>query len=423
MELHGYKVWLGILLPLLFVSDILYGGMALLGIKTLITPGIILRGMVVATAIFMIVKWRRILGTSLLGWIVLIVVSVLPAFVIGSFYGKSAFFNIISLSKALYLPFVTGLFVVIIRRYRVVADEVLRFIEYSAYVLGLSLLLSQMVGFEKQTYGDYAFGSTGVFYAQNDITLAFGLAMLASGYRLVMGHYSLIRAILLGMSAYACVQIGTRASLAVVAGVAMTAAACLIWSKTSAGRQRGRILLRNWMTPALLVIALLGILGYALSIHMGHGYQHKKLEQIVKGGFPRQELVLAGMRHIEERGKWLNVFGEGADSFQRGVSKHFGSGEGRRVVEVDWVDSFGNYGVMFTILIHGFVLVPLVVSGYRFLARREPLSGLLASASLLYIGHSAVAGHALMSPIPSTLMAAYLALYFTSMKSRRDVES
>jgi hypothetical protein len=95
-----------------------------------------------------------------------------------------------------------------------------------------------------------------------------------------------------------------------------------------------------------------------------------------------------------------------------GSAKHFETDEDQHLVEVDWLDLFGSYGIIFTSLIHIFVLLPFFVSTYRFIAKREPLSGLLASSLLLYVGHSALASHALVSPIPSTLMAAYLALYF-----------
>jgi len=205
-------LWLATLLPLLFVSDILYGAMELLGIEFPITPGIVLRGMVVLTAFYTAVKYYRVVGRRLLVWLFLLVVSILPSLVIGIFHSENFIFDVSMLSKVLYLPFVTALFVVLMRRYRIGEDEVLRFIEYAAYMLGLSLLFSQAVGFERQTYGDYAFGSTGIFYAQNDMTLAFGLAMLAGGYRLVMGHFSMVRLGMLAASAFACVQIGTRAS-------------------------------------------------------------------------------------------------------------------------------------------------------------------------------------------------------------------
>lgn len=412
------RLWLAALLPILFISDILYGALQLLEMELAITPGIILRGMVLLSAIYMLIKYKRLIEKCLLYWILLLIFSILPSAMVGSIHGQSLFFDIDSIAKILYLPLVTGLFVVLIRRYCIIEDDVLRFIEYAAYVLGLSLLLSQAMGFAKQTYGDYAFGSTGIFYAQNDMTLAFGLAMMAGGYRLVMGHYSLTRLILLGMSAFACVNIGTRASLGVIIAVVLTVMACVLWSASLRIPRRGMDLLRKCIMVFMLLVSMFGVLIYGLGAQLEYSYQQKKLNQIAEGKFPRLLLVLAAEQHLEERSQLFNVFGEGADAFQRGVAKHFPTDQERRMVEVDWLDIFGNYGIIFAAAIHFFVLVPLVVSSYRFLVTREPLTGLLSAAMLLYLGHATFAGHALTSPIPSTLGAAYLALYFTKVSTK-----
>lgn len=417
-RLSKKSIWLAGLLPLLFVSDILYGAMDILGVETAITPGVVLRGMVVLMAIYMVIIRRRLAGNQLLIWLVVMAVSVLPSLTIGIFYGDGFFFDLTAMSKTLYLPLVSVLFVVLIRRYRIGEDEILRYIEYAAYMLGLSLLLSQVAGFEKKTYGDYAFGSTGVFYAQNDMTLAFGLALLAGGYRLVMQQFSWVRGTLMGLSAFACVQIGTRASLGVLIGVALMAISCVIWSKEDAGSHRVFVKLRRWISGVFVLVAMLATLAFGWSMQQEFDYQQEKIEELQEGNFPRLLLVIAGVRHIEERNDWFNVFGEGADAFQRGVAEHFPTEQERRAVEVDWLDLFGNYGIAFTLLIHAFLLSALLANSYRFVIRHEPLAGLIAAAMFLYMGHAAFAGHALTSPIPSTLAAAYLALHYVS-KSRR----
>ncbi len=428
LRLRKTQLWLAALLPMLFVSDILYGAMSLFGIEFAITPGIILRGMVLITAIYKLIKHKQLVGAGLFYWIMLLFFFILPATIIGFVHGQSVFFDIISVSKVLYLPLVTGLFVVLIRRYYISENNVLHFIEYTAYLLGFCLLLSQATGFEKQTYGDFAFGSTGIFYAQNDMTLAFGLAMMAGGYLLVIGHYSLTRLFLLSMAAFACVNIGTRASLAVIIALVFTTTACTVWGKSPRFHRRYFELLLKCTMVLLLLICMLAVLIYGLSAQQKYSYQQDKLRQVAEGEFPRLLLVLAGKQHIEERSELFNVFGEGADAFQRGVAKHFPTAQERRVVEVDWLDIYGNFGIIFAMALHFFVLIPLIVSSYRFLIRRESLAGLLAAAIFMYLGHAIFAGHALTSPIPSTLAAAYLGLYFTrvtvkSTYGRIDVNS
>lgn len=414
-------LWLAALLPMLFVSDILYGAMEIAGAKAVLTPGVILRGMVVLAAVFMVLRHWKLVGSQLFIWILIIMISILPSVIVSIFHSQDFLFDLSVLAKALYFPLVSGLFVVLVRRYCIDGDTVLRYIEYAAYMLGLSLLLSQMAGFEKKTYGDYAFGSTGIFYAQNDLTLAFGLALLAGGYRLVMLRFSWIRAFLMGLSAFACVQIGTRASLAVVVGVALTAVACILWGRevTKANRMSAR--LRRWVTGVFVFAVMLSMLAYGWSMQQEFSYQQKKIEEIIEGKFPRLLLVLAGLRHIEERNDWFNIFGEGADAFQRGVAEYFPSQEDRKMVEVDWLDLFGSYGVFFTLLIHAFVLFALFMNSYGFLVKRDPLSGLIAAAALLYFMHGALAGHALTTPIPSTVAAAYFAISFGTRMIQREV--
>ncbi len=413
-------LWLAALLPLLFVSDILYGAMEYYGIELPITPGIVLRGLVLCAACYAILKHHPLIDKRLMLWISLLVIGVVPSIVVGVSRGESLFFDISALSKVLYLPLVTGLFVVFMQRYRIESSDVVRFIEYAAYMLGIALLGSQVIGMERQTYGDYAFGSTGIFYAQNDMTLALGLALLAGGYRLVTEGFSAIRLILVALTAFASVQIGTRASLGVVVATAITAVACILWGQEH--RQRRTFIgnMKKWLIGFLVLTAMAGMLLYGLTKQQEYSFQQEKLAQVAAGDFPRLLLVLAGARHIVDRPKWVHVLGEGADAFQRGVAQHFETEEDRRVVEVDWMDIFGGYGIAFTLLIHAFVLLVLLHAAGRFIIRRDAAHGLIAAATTLYLGHSALAGHALTSPIPSTLMAAYFSCYFTAQSRRAE---
>ncbi|QOX78543.1 O-antigen ligase family protein [Trichlorobacter lovleyi] len=407
-------LWLATLLPLLFISDILYGGLEYYGIQFQVTPGVVLRGMVVLIAIYMTMHYWHLVDKPLLIWITFMSLSVLPSILVGIFRGGNFFYDVSALSKVLYLPLVTGLFVALVKVYDLRMDDILRFIEYGAYVLGVSLLISQKLGIQKQTYGDYAFGSTGIFYAQNDMTLALGLGLLSGGYLFVMMRFSWLRLWLLAMSSFACVQIGTRASLAAVVGTALTAILCVIWGKTE-GRGIGAAdRIKKWLAGFFMLVIMSGILVYGLTKQQEFSYQQQKLEEVASGDFPRLLLVLAGAEQISNRAAIFDFVGEGADAFQRGVARYFPKAEKKRMVEVDWMDIFGGYGIGFTILIHLFVVLVLLKSSLRFVIKRGSCYGLIAAATLFYLGHSAIAGHALTSPIPSTLMAGYLSIFFTN---------
>jgi hypothetical protein len=126
-------------------------------------------------------------------------------------------------------------------------------------------------------------------------------------------------------------------------------------------------------------------------------------------------LMVAGAAHLANRSALYDLTGEGASAYHRGVARYFPTANELRMTEVDWMDIFGAYGIGFTVLIHAFVMLVLASAAWRFFAQRDSLHGIIAGATLIYFGHSALAGHALVSPIPSTLLAGYCALYFSKI--------
>lgn len=415
------KIWLVSLFPLLFVSDVLYGAIDYFGIEMPITPGVVFRGMVLLFSVYFVFTCLIFINKKLFFFIILSVLSVLPSMMIGLYHGHGFLYDMSSLTKVIYLPFVTGMIVVLWDFYKISSDEILKHVEYSAYVLGVALLLSQSFGIQRETYGDYAFGSTGIFYAQNDMTLAFGLALLSSGYRLVFTRFSWLRLSLLIMSSYACVQIGTRASLAVLVGMGCTMVACVIWCR-SGGRGPVFGKLRKWIAGAAVLCIMSSIFLFGLFQQQEFDYQQQKLEQVAQGEFPRMLLVISGVEHLAVRSGWFHLFGEGADAFHRGVAQYYPTSESRKMVEVDWLDLFGGYGFVFSILIHLFVFFVLFESTRRFFFKRDGIHCLIAAATLLYLAHSVFAGHALTSPIPTTLMAGYFSLYFQVANSKMRIK-
>ncbi len=350
------------MLPLLFFADVLYGAMQLYGLNTPVSPGIALRGLVLVASIYFLLMRTQFIDRRLLIWIVTIIISSLPGLVIGIFQGQDLFFEFTAYAKILYMPLVAGLLSILIKRYSVDPDKVIRFIEYTAYVLGIALLISQAIGIEKKTYGDYAFGSTGVFHAQNDLTLAFGLGLLASTYRLVIFRFSWFRLSLLILSIYACLQIGTRASLAVVIIAGISAIAYLFWGSST------RSYILRWIIGLSIIVVAVSMVTYFFSKQMEFDYQKKKFETIAQGEFPRMSLADAGFQHLAERFLIYDIFGEGVDTFQRGVAENFNNitNFDRRLVEVDWIDLFGYYGIIFVLIFHFFVLSIFLNSLFRF---------------------------------------------------------
>lgn len=413
-------LWLIALIPFLFISDILYGGLDYFGITVPVSPGIIFRGGVLLCAIVFILRYSHMIGHRLLFWIGSLVLSIAPSVLVGIGSSQSVFLDLTSVAKLLYLPLVTCLFIIIIKRYQIEQDELLKFIQYAAYILGFFMLISPQFGIQRESYGDYAYGNKGIFFAGNDITLTLGLALIAAGYNLVLVRFSWLKLILLTLSAYACIQIGTRASLGVLIGVALTTIICLIWSHPTLNSRNSITIIRKikkWIITVLVLASMSILLLYGLDKQQENIYQQQKLEQIIQGDLPRSLLIQAGSTHIAERSDWYNLIGEGTDSFQRGVASHYPSNQDRKAIEVDWMDIYGAHGFIFTLLIHAFILLVLIRSIHRFVVKRDSLHGLIASASILYLGQSIFAGHALTSPVPTTLMAGYFALFYTIKNS------
>ncbi len=424
---HSYIIlkkrtlWLIALIPFLLVSDILYGGLDYYGIILPVSPGIIFRGGVLLCAMVFILRYSHIIGPRLLFWIGSLTLSIVPSIMVGVVSSQSILLDLVSVAKILYLPLVTCLFIVIIKRYQIQQNELLRFIQYAAYILGFFILISPQLGIQRESYGDYAYGSKGIFFAGNDITLALGLALIAAGYNLVLIRFSWLKLILLILCAYACIQIGTRASLGVLMGIAFTTIICLIWSHQAPDSSNSAAIrkIKKWIVTTLILVTMSMLLLYGLDKQQENIYQQQKLEQIVQGDLPRTLLIQAGSKYIAERSDWYNLIGEGADSFQRGIATYYPGDRGRKAIEVDWMDIYGAHGFIFTVLIHLFILLVLIRSIHRFIIKRDSLHGLIASASILYLGQSIFAGHALTSPVPTTLMAGYFALFFASKNTSR----
>jgi len=411
------KFWLICIFPALFIADILYGGMDYLGINLPVTPGIILRGLVLLLSLIMILKYYKMSDRFVLIWLVMLVAFSIPGLVTG-IVKTGSLSDIQSLVKVLYGPFVILLVVVLIRKYRIGSDEIIEYIAYSGYVLGLSLLLSQLLGIQKATYGDYAFGSTGIFYAQNDLTLALGLGLFAAMFRLLY-DFTLVRLVLISLSAFACLQIGTRSSLLLVLVASMLPVILVVMgdhTKTKRLTRAKRIF--RWLMALSVSCLLLGLLSYGVAKQSENTFQQGKLEQIQSGDLPRLYLITMGAIYLSQRDSLLNLTGEGQHSYAQGVGSIFsGSSDYEKLVEVDFIDMYGSYGLIFTSIMYSYFIFLLVAITKNFVwGSKKPIEGLIALSLGVYLGQSVVAGHALTSPIPTTLIAGYIALYLTQIK-------
>jgi hypothetical protein len=415
MVLNKKNLFLMIVLPLLFISDVFYGLMVYYGIGFAITPGIVLRGLLLIIAISFIIIRVRSVERKEINWLLALIILAIPGLFIGLVVSESYSYDISSSAKVLYLPILCVFFMICFTRFKISSDQVLSAIEFSAYFLGISLLLSQILGVNRETYGSYAFGTTGVFHAQNDLTLAFGLSLISAAYRLVFVRFSLLRLLFLVLSLVACLKIGTNSSLIIPIIVIFVLFSIHLTSKSSYSFS---IYIIKFVLFSLLGFVFLYFFSNTVETFLAHDYQAKKVEALLSGEFSRAPLTYAAEQHISKRILVFDLFGEGFDSFHRGVAQYFTGLVDRRIVESDPYDIYGAHGILFLFAIY-FYLVRFfkesVINFFR--SNRNPNYILTASAIFLYFFYSLLVGHALTSPIPSTLLAAYIGLFYAFKKS------
>jgi hypothetical protein len=412
------------LLPGLYVSDIFYGWLSLSGYEGLITPGVIIRGGIFLLAVGWSVKYHRAIGKRLffLCWGLFLLALLGPMISFVETLNETALsIDMKGVFRVLYGPFILLLFIVLIKRYRMTDLNIFSFIEYAAYFLGCSLLLMQLLSIGKLTYGDYAYGSTGIFHAQNDLTLSLGIALIPAVYRNIKNPSHVRVALLIG-SMFGCIGIGTRASIAIIFLVPVAVMFVILWSieRSQTGKKK---FTRKIISVTMVLVLAVGAswIGFrTIQYESQYNYQAKKFETIAAGELPRLLLIRAGVEYLAGRNTAKNMLGEGSYHYQRGVYPYWGGmqDDSRKSVEVDWMDLYGSYGVVFTILLHCFYLMLLFSSSKRFFLGRSEFDGLVATVLLIYLGHSALAGHAMVSPIPSILIAAVGGLYLSHRRIR-----
>lgn len=409
------------LLPGLYVSDILYGWLSLSGYEGLITPGVVIRGGIFLLAVGWSVKYHRAIRKRLFflcwGLLLLSLTGPIISF-IETLNGSALAIDVNGVAKVLYGPFILLLFIVLIKHYRITDLNIFSFIEYAAYFLGCSLLLMQLFSVGKLTYGNYAYGSTGIFHAQNDLTLSLGIALIPAVYRNIKNP-SFLRLTLLIASMFGCIGIGTRASIAIIFLVPVAVMFVILWSI----ERSEKTFIRKIISVTMVLVLAVGAswIGFrTIQYESQYSHQARKFETIAAGELPRLLLIRAGVEYLAGRNTAKNVLGEGSYHYQRGVYPYWGGmrDDSRKSVEVDWMDLYGSYGVVFTILLHCFYLMLLFSSSKKFFLGKSEFDGLVATMLLIYIGHSALAGHALVSPIPSTLIAAVGGLYLAHRRIR-----
>ncbi len=324
-------------------------------------------------------------------------------------------FDVAQLLKVLYAPLLILLLAVVIRRYQLTPEDVLDAVAWVAGVSGGSIIVLSLTGLGHVTYELHGVGSKGLFIAQNDIGLAMGLGLLGCAdmlFRTGRVRYALLAvAAIVGM-----LSLGTRAALA--ATFIMPAGCLFIYRHRLI---RGRRRLFPGLLAALAVLAVLG--GTAVVKYralQAQPFQQEKLQTLADNPFVRGILVVAAYDYVKRRPWEHNLVGEGALAYRRGVGRHIDTSVTGRLAEVDWMDMFGAYGLLFALVIYGFYFEGFRLTRWLRLRHGRETMQTAMLALAWFLAHSAIAGHALAGTIPGGTLAPILALAWSERASLRQ---
>lgn len=390
------------------INGVLGGAAALRGIPS---PAEAVRGAILLYGLITLARAIHPGLGRLQGWVVVLAV-------LGSLGLLRAFFdggsthelrvNVAQLMKTLYGPVLTLLLVVEIRRHHLSLSDLLDAVAWVAGLAGGSIVLLTLLGLGQQTYQLHDAGAKGLFIAQNDIGVAMGIGLVGCVDMLL--RTARLRYIVLGALGMAgMLMLGTRAALA---GAFLLPLAMLInyRSRIFGGRRRAFL---GILAGLSLILALAAAGAWEYRALRAETYQQQKLQALADNPFVRGVRVLAALDHVRQRPLLADVMGEGFLAYTLGVARNFGQNIEGVLAEVDWMDLYGAYGILFAIAIYLFYFESARLA--RGLRRRHDAA--IARTALLAIGwfllHSAVAGHALAGTIPAGTLAPMLALVWS----------
>lgn len=311
-------------------------------------------------------------------------------------------FDLVMVARLLYGPLLVVTLATFFLAAHLYSRPVLIAVSLYGAVAGSMILGLNVIGLGLDTFGSYSTGFAGFFYAPNDAGLAM-LISLAASFSLLLRDRSLFAILSVSATLGGLALLGTRAAL--LGAVLVAGAITVIERRVFFSRRR------VLSSGALLVIMASAVAGF-LSLQMVRlsedPYQSERLSELAEGRFGRIRLASEAMDEIFTRSPVVWLLGEGATAYR------FNSSGGDVLAEVDWVDILGGQGLLFAILLHGFYL-GFVLKPWHYRQWNRPGDyAVVIVATLVFVGHGGVAGHALTSPTAAGILAPILALAVVS---------
>jgi hypothetical protein len=381
--------------------DLFNGYLVMTGREGMLSVGVLFRGGIVLFGVYCLFMLKERTCKAFL--FCLIAIFFLNNLVWSIFsINYDLFFELDRFVKICFSWFILVIFLHLDERFGIDKKFVFKLMAVVGFLTALSILLIFAVGLSFKSYGDYSYGIKGFFNAQNDTGLTMLLSLVAAIVvylnRPRFRYLMVIMIITIG-----CLMLGTRAGFLGPFVIFGSFGIAAIFNR--------KIIVPDGMsgavTAVLLIVMSLLLVGGVMFIFRNFekiDYLLNKVEQL-RDEAPRSRLQAAASERIKSRGLLFDLFGEGALQFRKHVGRLSGKGNkdtNTRMygtpVENDVYDVFGNYGFIFFTWIYFWIIYLALFSFVSTVLRFNRHNVAILMIVLLYLGHSSIAGHAIVSP-------------------------
>lgn len=435
------KSWLySIALPFCLILsqvfiDLAHGIMGDAGRAGLLSVGVLVRGSLAMLAIVVLLKFRAtLLKAFLLTFLLVFLFSNLVWATLSDIYKP-----LYEINQAMRLAFpwlMSGIFLYLNKQAPIDQLYLLKVLSWAGFLTALTVIGSTVLDIGNKTYGEWSYGSKGLFSAQNDLGLTLILTLVAS--IVILAHtrkifYLVVTATIVST----CLLLGTRTGVLgpVIVVIMFFMAALLNPNMFAAAGER-----LSWRAVTILVLPLLVTLvvgGAIFSQSDKTNYLMKRIQSLTEHT-PRSKLETAGIDRIEERKSILNLVGEGGMAFKKHVAENIGYerirtdksaitlGDNQKQsysvhrVENDVLDIIGFYGmIQFFVIYAALALIYFIALGKAI--RDWNLENVaILMIFTLFLAHSTLAGHGLFSAQVATVLTPVLFLQLRDLQWGHD---
>ena len=432
--LYGVAAPIGLIVFPVFV-DIAYGLLGTAGRAGFLSIGVVLRGAIALASILLLLRMR---ARPLKAFLFVLLCVFLASNLVWALESEVYSFGH-ELNRGFKIAFpwlIAGTLLFLDRRAPIEPAFLLTLVAWAGFLSAAALIGSAAAGIDRETYGDWSYGSKGMFNAQNDIGLAMLLGLVAAAAMLIRTRKP-VYLVMTAAIASAGILLGTRTGVLGPPLVAALLLAATVPNRRLFNPADGR---RSLVRSAVLVVPVAVaalVAGIVLSQSDKTDFLFKQIEALGEGT-PRQELEAAGIQRLRERSPLFSVFGDGALAFKMYVAENAGKdrrridtgslasmGESEKLafaahpVENDVIDVLGFYGALQFAVIYGAIALVYGLTVRRAIRawNLENVAWLLIFT--LFLGHSTLAGHGLLTPQVSTMVAPALFLQLRTLSWRR----